>query len=322
MTKNFSHLLKRLLKDRGWKTKDLEDKTGLDKSTLSRYVRGNRGRDVSHKKIKILANALGVSEDLFKIAQGQIPDEIYHTLCIKNPEATLTALRAIAAKSSKKPDQMVESLARDVLFRYWNSKKDREFQFPIDIKNLLIKVYGLNVIEESFARLEIPKPSKGKLCGILVPGHSQIGYGYFHNLVLLNSDVFNSYPNGRVVARFTMAHEAFHKEMWDLQQTIQSPGETDIEEVVYCRVQDISYNDPMMTESKANHFAGALLMPSKDVFKEVNQLPKPVDLNRFGDLLQSRYGVSRSALKVRLRLLGVSFIERDASFSKQLFLLK
>lgn len=80
--------------------------------------------------------------------------------------------------------------------------------------------------------------------------------------------------------------------------------------VVYCRIQNIPVDEDhdVRTERQANRFAAALLMPARDVRKQIEKYPTPLDLRVHGEVLQSWYGVTISALKVRFRQLGVSFI--------------
>ena len=49
-------------------------------------------------------------------------------------------------------------------------------------------------------------------------------------------------------------------------------------------------------------------MPAKAVRKQLENYPSPLDLNAHGEALRSQYDVTLSALKVRLRELGVNFV--------------
>ena len=309
MERNFSHLVHRLLRARGWKQKHLVERTGLDKSRLSRYINGSRGAATTDEAIKQLASAFEVREDLFRIAQGQIPDQLYSTLCTQHPETTLSILEKLAISLTKRADTSIEDLSRDVLFRYLEAVGREFFSYPINIKDLLQKVYGLDVLERPFSELGIPDPPDGKLCGLFVPEYTRVGRGTFHNVVLLNTESLNRSKTGEEIGRFTMAHEAFHREMWDLHCVSGSPVQPEEKSVVYCRIQDVEDTDPQKMEIKANHFAGALLMPAKDILKQVTRYPDPLDIDIYGHEIRSRYGVTISALRVRLRLLGVSFFE-------------
>ena len=119
-----------------------------------------------------------------------------------------------------------------MLFRYLNQIGRGNFAYPIDVRNLLQRVYGIEVYESSFSGMDLPK-TKGDLCGLFVPGYAQLGSRHYSNAVLLNTDVLRRYETGREIGRFTMAHEAFHKELWDsreilstrhkIQHTLQNP---------------------------------------------------------------------------------------------------
>jgi transcriptional regulator with XRE-family HTH domain len=313
MGQNFGHLVRRLLIAKNWKLKELAERTGLDKSRLSRYLNGSRGIATPDAAIKSMATALGVNEDLFRIAQGQIPDHLYSTLCIQYPEETLSFLRRLAAKVSIKAEKVIENLARDLLFRYFKIIGREKFIYPIDIRDILKRVYGLDVLEKSFTKLDISDPQDGRLCGILIPENAHIGNGFFNNIILLNSDLLNNYKNGWEVGRFTLAHEAFHREIWEFDHSFNDANQVQDKNVIYCRIRDVEDIDPNKMETKANYFAGALLMPGKDIMKEINEYPSPLDIKLYGNEIRSRYGVSLSALKVRLRILGLSFFERGKS---------
>lgn len=300
----------------------LAERVGLDKSSLSRYVNGNR--NPTSKIQKKLAIALGVSDELFMVAQGQFPDKLYGILCLENPEKTLSTLRALSANIETKSKTLVEELARDVLFRYLQKIGRSEFKYPVDIRELLLKVYGLNIAEESFSRLEIPTRSRGNLCGLLIPEQAKIGNSFFNKLVLLNEDILKTFVNKHEVTRFTLAHEVYHKEMWDLEKKTKGQfPKSPPDNVYYCRTQDLPYKDNTKTETSANYFAGAILMPTKDVFMQVKNFQLPLDIMSHGKFLQDRYGVSKSALKLRLQQLGISYADgKKLHQQKQLVLFK
>ncbi len=252
--------------------------------------------------IEGIAHALGVSQEVLKIAQGQIPDRL-HRLLYDHADTTLSVLNRLAVRLSKNAGH-IEELARDVLFRYLNKIGRERFTYPIDVRDLLQGVYGLEVHESSFKGLELPK-TKGELCGLFIPGYAKVGNRHYSNAILLNSDVLRRYNTGREIGRFTLAHEAFHKEMWDSREILSSSRKN----VVYCRIKNIPVDEAhdLRTERQANRFAGALLMPARHVRKEIEKYPSPLDLNAHGEALRSRYGVTISALKVRLRELDVGY---------------
>ncbi len=140
-----------------------------------------------------------------------------------------------------------------------------------------------------------------------IPGYAQLGSRHYSNAILLNDDVLRRYRGNRQkeIGRFTMAHEAFHKEIWDSREILSSSRKN----VVYCRIKNIPVDEDhdLRTERQANRFAGALLMPAKDVRKQIEKYSSPLDLRAHGEVLRSWYGVTISALRVRLRELGVSF---------------
>jgi len=288
------------LRAKNWKQKDLAEKTGINETTLSKYISGDR--TPPEQAIERIAHELGVSQDVLKIAQGRIPDKL-HRMLYEHAEEILSVLHKLAVQLSRNSDHM-EELARDVLFRYLNRIGRERFTYPIDINDLLQRVYGLEVHETSFKNLELAK-TKGELCGLFIPGYAQIGGRHYSNAILLNSDILRKYNTGREIGRFTLAHEAFHKEMWNSREILSSSRKN----VVYCRIKNIPVDEDhdLRAERQANRFAGALLMPAKDVRKAIEKYPSPLDLNAHGEALRSRYGVTISALKVRLRELKVIY---------------
>ena len=289
------------LRAKNWKHKDLAEKTKINETTLSKYISGDR--TPPDQAIEAIAHALGVSQEVLKIAQGRIPDRL-HRLLYDHADAALSVLNKLAVQLSKNGDH-IEELARDVLFRYLQKIGRERFTYPIDVRNLLRCVYGLEVHESSFKGMDLPK-TKGDLCGLFIPGYAQLGGRHYSNAILLNDDVLRRYSTGREIGRFTMAHEAFHKEIWDSREILS----TSRKNVVYCRIKNIPVDEDhdLRTERQANRFAGALLMPAKDVRKQIEKYSSPLDLRARGEVLRSWYGVTISALRVRLRELGVSFI--------------
>jgi len=289
-----------LLSQKRWKRKDLAEKAKINESTLSRYLSGDR--TPPEQEIQRIASALGVSEELFAVAQGQIPTRLRRILCYDNPHETLSVLTRLAVRQSKNIDNDIEELSRSVLFRYYNIV-GKEFGYPVDIRDLLRRVYGLEVQEESFSRLELGR-TIGEFCGLFIPGYTRMGERHFSNVVLLNKDVLAKYSSGPEIGRFTLAHEAFHKEMWDSREILSSNRKN----VVFCRIKHVEHNEEQKAERQANHFAGALLMPAKSLRAALDKYPKPFDLKQHGEELRSLYGVTISALRVRLQRLRVGII--------------
>ena len=290
------------LRAKNWKQKDLAKKTGINETTLSKYL--SEDRTPPEQALEAIAESLKVNIEVLKVAQGHIPERL-HRLLYDQPDMTLTVLSKLAVQLSKDPNH-IEELERGVLFRYLKEIGRVKFTYPIDVKGLLKCVYGLEVHEIPFKGMDLPK-TRGVLCGLFIPGYAQLGSRHYSNAILLNSDVLRRYgaSREREIGRFTMAHEAFHKEMWDSREILASSRKN----VVYCRIQNLPVDEDhdFRTERQANRFAGALLMPAKDVRKQIEKYSDPLDLRTHGEALRSRYGVTISALKVRLREVGVSF---------------
>jgi len=133
-------------------------------------------------------------------------------------------------------------------------------QLPIDIE-CIISRYGIAI---EWAGLLT------KVIGLYIPGQEPI-------IVCKKMD-----DPGRV--RFTLAHEFYHH-----LDFILSPDHT---QVRFCRPD-------VLTEHKANRFAGAVLMPRRAV----------IDLNRLGKTEREMAGifkVSRQAMEIRLKELHLS----------------
>lgn len=312
MNRNFGHLITRLLKERGWTQKVLADLSNMTSTNLNKIIKGTRRPN--SENIKNIARSFGEDIDFFHIAAGQIPSQLYSVLCKKSPETTLSILRGLAASLSEKGDERVEELSRDVLLRYLRIVGRQNFSYPLDVKDLVEKVYGLNVLKKSFHELKIHKTDDETLCGLLIPNSAEIGKGCFNNLILLNSDVLDKNRSAEEIGRFTIAHEAFHQEMWKINQVNKDSYHNTNEEIIYCRIREIRTK----TESKANYFAGALLMPKKDLLKKIDKYPKPFDFTPNSNIFQKRYGVTKSAFRTRLMVLHESFIETTHPEAQQL----
>lgn len=205
------------LRAKSWKHKDLAEKTGINETTLSKYISGDR--TPPEQALETIAKSLNVSIEVLKIAQGQIPDRL-HRLLYDQADMTLSVLSKLAVQLSKDPNH-IEELARGVLFRYLKRIGRERFTYPINVMALLKHVYGLEVHEIPFKGMDLPK-TRGDLCGLFIPGYAQLGSRHYSNAILLNSDVLRKYgaKREREIGRFTMAHEAFHKEMWDSREIL------------------------------------------------------------------------------------------------------
>ena len=294
------------LRTKKWKQRDLAETLKIKESTLNRYISGNR--TPPDEVMEQIARALGCSQEALRIAQGRIPERL-HALLYDRADAILSVLNRLAVRLSKDANH-IEELARDVLLRYWNEIGRDNFTYPIDVKHLLQRVYGIEVYEDSFRGMELPR-TKGDLCGLLVPGYARLGDRHYSNAVLLNSDILkrDGASRGTEIGRFTMAHEAFHKEMWDLREILSSSRKN----VVYCRIKSIPVDEDhdFRAERQANRFAGALLMPAKAIREQLKHYPYPLELSAHGQELRSHFGVTISALKIRLRELGIIFVENN-----------
>lgn len=312
MNKSFGHLTARLRKQRGWTLSELEKRSGISRSLLSRYERGERGGAARRKTIQSLSRAFEVNSDLFLIAEGRIPDKIYSILCEQYPEQALSSITALAIKFSNDCSKNIEDLSRDLLYRYYKKVGREKFQYPINIEALLFEIYGLRVLGKPFKELNFSVASSDKVCGLLVPDTAKIGNSSFSRVILLNSEVLEK-KNGHEIGRFTLAHEAFHQEMWELEKKTQAFNKPKDGNVVYCRIRDLKDNSSDRIESKANRFAAALLMPYKDLLDQAGRLSQPLDFNREAGILQRRYGVTKTALRIRLEEIRIGYFVDDST---------
>jgi hypothetical protein len=147
---------------------------------------------------------------------------------------------------------------------------------PVPIEEIADSHLGLLVREADDLGLApgAPAPSPGQsLSGLLLPNRGEIW---------VNSEEARQWPGRR---RFTIAHEIGH---WQLHLSNEQPS--------YCRaytVEEAAEKPLPLTESEANAFAAAVLLPSNLLAAEY---AKSRDFNR----LRALFGSSGAALGRRL----------------------
>jgi len=194
-------------------------------------------------------------------------------------------------------NETLEKIGRDIVFNY-----DSRLLFkaaPVPIEEIMEQVYGLT--------LEFHYISKnGRVLGETVFEDSHISVYERRNnegyklipvkarTVIIDASLLSSSKAGRL--RFTCAHELAH---WVLdKEHFTKIGET-------AAMSDVSLG---RIETRADRLASCILMPRcilKKTFYAVRS--EENDFNKIAASLTDIFGVSRQAMNIRLKQLGLEF---------------
>ena len=195
--------------------------------------------------------------------------------------------------------QEIESQVLSDLVTYkrkFYEKYSKSASTPLDVDSYIKELWGFNIC---FENIEQDSEDRETL-GYLRPEKQQV-------IVDENCD------NQKRIS-FTLAHEAGHLSLHK-SLFLEENGL-----IVGWRYPDLSGNKKrkdkaeIRREWQANTYAGALLAPKPEVeffLEEVgllrNRLLISFDLNEYFPKFEERFGLSRQALEIRLRQLGIPF---------------
>ncbi|MFI5330086.1 MAG: ImmA/IrrE family metallo-endopeptidase [Desulfobaccales bacterium] len=240
-------------------------------------------RFLSDEKIEILAR-------IFDADSAEL-------ISLKNQDKEAHAARRIG-KASKfmpgfRPDIEAEVLK---FFNIYRQKKQRKIKFPLDLVDFFKVVFELEAREESFIEKQLWEQGQPqKLAALSI--HSKT--------ILINQDLIKdlSLPNEN--QRFSLAHEGAHF-ICSLSMGEPPP------QTIYFRSRQLRRNKE---ETRADYWAGALLMPKPQLTDRIEEFSKEkinnsfvADLSRIGIILCKHFGVSRQALEIRLKQIGIKYV--------------
>ena len=197
-----------------------------------------------------------------------------------------------------------------MLFRYLHRIGRERFTYPIDVDENPpeARLWPWGDTRVPFKGMEPADETKGVPCGLFIPGYAQLGSRHYSNAILLNSDVLRKYgAKGRGRSEDLPWPTRPSTKRCGIPVKFSRPAGRMLYIVEY-RTSQLMKITTSGRRGRHNRFAAALLMPARDVRKQIEKYPTPLDLRVHGEVLRSWYGVTISALKVRLRQLGVSFI--------------
>lgn len=187
--------------------------------------------------------------------------------------------------------------------RTYHSKYHKSPSYPIDVENYIKEVWGVDV-QYRF----IPQTD---------PENEILGYlDYGNKVVVVDPDLSkNDYR-----LNFTIAHEAGHLSLHGSTLALQDGV------VVTCiEKHDLHVSGAALQESnqrrrewQAHQYAAILLAPKIELYKKLRELGLanyqemiiPLDLNLHSKVLQESFGLSRYALELRLKELGITAINK------------
>lgn len=206
--------------------------------------------------------------------------------------------------------EQAEEEAAKVLVDYAR-KCNGSLQPPIDVELIGDALFGLawdwDIIEDPLASIPASvAPERKLILAGLYPRSRR---------VVMNEQYVDLYRAKPELERFTKGHEVGHWVLHINHSVLDHPTlfeldeEPDAREIILCRDGDDTW-----IERQANWFSAALLMPKQALIKAASGC----DLRNWSARYQlaERFGVTISALGVRLSQLGLSYVDTDGGFHR------
>ena len=213
------------------------------------------------------------------------------------------------------PAEQMERIALNDFASYKDKKGLLQVSFPLDAEDIFHVLFGLSTSYIDFDEHGIKWKTGARLLGALYPD------GFFFSgedrQILVNAGYHNSedaelFPFVGQMQRFTVylegGHYAIHVRPGKSQTSLFPRGRDYYrDEPFLCRGDQIvgKIYDPV--EYQANRYAGAMMMPSEEVYDLVGRT-KSVDLRIHGSRFRQHFGVSQKAMEKRLLDLGYHYI--------------
>lgn len=196
------------------------------------------------------------------------------------------------------------------------ARKGGQIRFPFPIEDFALRTFGLDVQYEDFGKLfTSDRYDPGELFGCLFPKGRQ--FQGLDNLILVNSARKPFVLAGKEVPRAyyqeyadrqTIAHEVAHYSDSHVHH-VESQREL-FEPKIHADAATSIIVYPAKEESFANQYARILLMPEDKVVELIhkNNLSGTIDLRAAIDLLVKEFEVTQYMIEIRLKELGVHFL--------------
>lgn len=199
------------------------------------------------------------------------------------------------------PQENIERIALGDFARYKDQKGNFPLSFPLDPEDVFHTLFGLTTEYIDFDQHGLAAAEGEELLGCLYPEGQ-----FFHDddkLILVNCTVSEQ------MQRFTAFHEGAHYALhvWPTKNQKELFGEKKKDLAPsFCRTNQVNGKQYDPIEYQANRYAAAMMMPSKEVFRVVDE-NRVVDLDIYGERLKKHFGVSQMAMEIRLHELGYRY---------------
>ena len=215
----------------------------------------------------------------------------------------------------------IENIGDSVLEDY-ATQNDIRNQIPIDIERFARGYLGLNIEYQKLS-------DNGKILGLT-------SYmGVVLELSFSDGSSFLSVPEDTILLdtqftilrnqrrkRFTIAHECAHQILARIEESINQDQYYNNSTHISCRRL---YTSEDWIEWQANSLGAVLLIPRLALFAELNRDIEPFRPTIYGDILNTldykkvkylsdKFGVSISAMKIRLKELGCMIVKLEEEF--------
>lgn len=210
------------------------------------------------------------------------------------------------------PEQ-IERIALTDFSSYKDKKRNTKATFPLNPEDIFYTLFGLTTHYIDFDEHGIKSKDDTQLLGALYPE----GF-YFCGedmQILVNAGCHGAadaelFPFVEQMQRFTVFHEgghhALHVRPTKVQTSFLSSEPKHNSQPFVCRSDHIASKNYDPLEWQANRYAGAMMMPSMEVYIFVERTTF-VDLAKCGDEFRSHFGVSQKAMEKRLSDLGYRY---------------
>ncbi|MBU4231998.1 MAG: XRE family transcriptional regulator [Desulfobacterales bacterium] len=272
--------LSELMKEGELSLRELGDVSEINYTMLHRVEQGERF--LSDEKILRLARIF--DEDPDRLIALQRADK-----------------EAISAKKLPRGPKFIPGFKPEVevavlrfLKIYRIRKNFKKITFPLDIIDFFQTVFGLETCRVSFFKKGWSKSANDQKLAALIAGE---------NKIYINEDLDkNGIPFPEVNERFSLAHEGAHFIICKKNQNFSS-------QPIFFRSKDLHNPE----ERTVNYWAGAILMPKPALTSKIESMSRNrikeviVDLAEDAPGLCEEFGVSKLALEIRLRQIGIQF---------------
>jgi hypothetical protein len=209
----------------------------------------------------------------------------------------------------------IERIALKDFASYKDKKGVVKVSFPLNPEDIFFMLFGLTTHYIDFDEHDIKLGDNIQLLGALYPeGFSFCGED---KLILVNAGCHHLedselFPFIEQMQRFTIFHEgghyALHVRPTKIQMSFLSPTRQDSSNQPFiCRSDHVAGKNYDPLEYQANRYAGAMMMPSMEVYNFVGRT-NFVDIDKCGDRFRTYFGVSQKAMEKRLSDLGYRYI--------------